>query len=137
MASVYGAQRTSLKSRATVFVVALFITLVVVAASFPAREKPELWLAIIPSALAACAFWLGLYYLWRLRIQFAPVTVPFRGVQTIRRKDIDLITAVSNKGYMYYRLDLKDGTTVNISPVLFRIDPPWDHYLRTFARAEM
>lgn len=38
---------------------------------------------------------------------------------------------------MYYRLDLKDGTTVNISPVLFRIDPPWDHYLRTFARAEM
>lgn len=48
MSSVYGAQRTSLKSRATVFVVALFITLVVVAASFPAREKPVLWLAIIP-----------------------------------------------------------------------------------------
>lgn len=62
---------------------------------------------------------------------------PFRGVQTICRKDIDLITAVSNKGYAYYRLDLKDGRTVNISPVLFRIDPPWDHYLRTFARAEM
>ena len=141
MASVYGAQRTSLKSRATVFVVALFITLVAVAASFPAREKPALWLAIIPSTLAACAFWLGLYYLWRLRIQFTPeeirLTVPFRSVQTVRRKDIDLITAVSNKGYAYYRLDLKDGRTVNISPVLFRIDPPWDHYLRTFARAEM
>ncbi|SEA43034.1 hypothetical protein SAMN02910418_01565 [Bowdeniella nasicola] len=44
---------------------------------------------------------------------------------------------MSNKGYTYYRLDLKDGTTVNISPVLFRIDSPWDHYLRTFARAEM
>lgn len=140
MANVYGQQRASLKARATVFFVALLMTVVVVGATFPAREKPALWLVIIPIAVAAGGFWLGLYYMWRMRVQLTPdtihMTVPFRGARTIHRRDIALITAVPNDDYPYYRLTLKDGSDVNLSPALFELDPSWDSYLRTFARAE-
>ncbi|OKL53495.1 hypothetical protein BSZ39_09255 [Bowdeniella nasicola] len=60
-------------------------------------------LAAVSTTATAAGFWVGLFYLWWMRIELI----------TVQRQD----------RYSYYRLELTDGSVVHLSPEIFTLDP--------------